>query len=223
MSQPSTPRFDLIAFDIDGTLIDGPQGLTVWEVLNGRFTGNSSINRERYELYKQGRLSYADWVELDITGWQAAGATRAQLIDGFGDLSVIEGVPEALDQLKRSGARLIAVSGTLDLMLDSLLPDHPFEEVYANHIGFDNDGKISHWRATPFDMDGKGRLLRAVAMREGIRLNRCAFVGNSSNDVWIAREAGFTVAFNPVSDEFEAESDVVVRSEDFREVLPHLL
>ena len=30
--------YDLIAFDVDGTLIRGPNGWTVWEVLNERFT-----------------------------------------------------------------------------------------------------------------------------------------------------------------------------------------
>ncbi len=117
----------------------------------------------------------------------------------------------------------MAISGTLDLMLDTVFPDHPFDEVYANHIGFDDDGRISHWRATPFDMTGKARLLRSIALREGVRLEQCAFVGDSTNDVWIAREAGFTLALNPKSDELEREADAVVRTDDLRDVLPHLL
>ncbi len=54
-------------------------------------------------------------------------------------------------------------------------------------------------------------------------MKRCAFVGDSSNDLWIARTAGFTVAFNPRCDNLEKEADAIVRSEDFRDVLPHLL
>jgi len=108
-------------------------------------------------------------------------------------------------------------------MLETVYPDHPFEEVYANHIGFAEDGSIDHWRATPFDMQGKAKALRAIALREGFALSRCAFVGDSVNDVWIAREAGFCVAFNPQSEELEQIADAVVRSRDLRDILPHLL
>ena len=214
--------FDLVAFDVDGTLIRGPERRTVWEVLNERFTGTPDHNKERYALYRAGRLSYAEWVALDVRGWQEAGAVRDEIVRAFAPLEAVTGTRETLDALAETGHKLVAISGTLDVMLETLLPGHPFTEVYCNHLGFDDEGKISHWRATPFDMEGKARLLRAIAMREGIPLARCAFVGDSSNDVWIAREAGLSVAFNPDSDELVEAADVVVRSDDLREILPHL-
>ena len=223
MSTRETLPFDLIAFDVDGTLVWGPDGMTVWEVLNLKFTGTAEWNKERYAEYKAGRLSYADWVALDIEGWRKAGARREDLVAALAPLRLIEGVRETTSALRDAGYRLVVISGTLDLMLDTLFPDHPFEEVYANHIGFDGDGRIEHWRATPFDMTGKAEALRGLALRESIPLKRCAFVGDSSNDLWIAKTAGFTVAFNPRCEDFEREADAVVRSEDFRDILPHLL
>jgi len=218
----SRQSLELIAFDVDGTLVREPDGLTVWEVLNREFIGSAEINRQRYEEFKAGRLSYSDWVALDVKGWKSAGARRDDLISAFGALELVAGTQEALDSLKRLGTRLVVISGTLDLMLNTLLPDHPFEEIHANHIGFDPDGNISHWRATPFDMQGKEKLLRAIALRENIPLQRCGFVGDSSNDVWIARAAGRSVAFNPRCEELERVADVVVRSDDLRDLLPHL-
>ncbi len=216
-------RFKLIAFDIDGTLVNGPRNLTVWEILNERFIGTADVNIDRYSRFKSGELSYAEWVELDVTGWRDAGAKRQDLVDAFSALTVVDGARETLDTIKQADIRLVAITGTLDLMLHSLIPDAPFDEVYANHIGFDDEGRISHWSSTPFDMRGKAQLLRTLAMREGISLDDCAYVGDSSNDVWIAREAGFTVAFNPKCEELERIADAVVRSTDVREVLPHLL
>ena len=192
-------------------------------MLNERFTGTAEHNKERYALYREGKLSYAEWVALDVGGWREAGALRDDLIAGLAPLRLVTGAREALNALRDAECRLLAVSGTLDLMLDHLLPDHPFHEVYCNHIGFDEEGRITHWNATPFDMQGKAQLLRAVALREGIPLARCAFVGDSSNDVWIAREAGFSIAFNPKSAELERLAQAVVRSPDVRDILPHLL
>jgi phosphoserine phosphatase len=216
-------RSDLVAFDVDGTLVQSPTGQTVWEVLNERFTGRADHNERRYTLYREGKISYAEWVALDISGWKDAGARRADLVEALAPLRLVDGAREALEELRAAGCRLVVVSGTLDLLLESLLPEHPFDEVYANHIGFDEDGRISHWRATPFDMEGKVQALRAVALRERIPLARCAFVGDSSNDVWVARAAGTSIAFNPRSAELETVADAVVRSSDLRDVLTYLL
>ena len=219
----TTRPYDLVAFDVDGTLVREPTDRTVWEVLNERFTGSADHNVERYALYRAGSLSYAEWVEMDVSGWRKAGATRKDLIAAFAPLRLVDGTRETLDALALAGYRLVIISGTLDLMLHTLLPDAPFEEIYCNHIGFDERGRIDHWRATPFDMEGKAKLLRALALRLGIPLARCGFVGDSDNDVWVAREAGFSVAFNPKSAELEQAAEVTVRSDDLRAILPHFL
>jgi phosphoserine phosphatase len=214
---------DLVAFDVDGTLIRDGRDRTVWEILNERFTGRSDVNAERFGRYRRGEISYAEWVELDISGWRDAGAVRDDLIASFATLGLVPGTRETLARLLEEGMRLVAISGTLDLMLATVFPDHPFHEVYTNHIGFDEEGRIRHWRATPFDVEGKAEGLRAIAAREGISLRRCAFVGDSSNDVWIARAVGLAIAFNPKSSELEEVADVVVRDADLRAVLPYLL
>lgn len=218
-----TRRFDLVAFDVDGTLVHHPEDKTVWEVVNHRFTGSDDQNSLRWELYKRGKLSYAEWVAKDIASWRDAGATRDTITGSFGELTLVEGARETLRELKSQGARLAVISGTLDLLLDTLFPDHPFDEVYTNHIAFDGEGRIAHWHATPFDMDGKGVALRSIALRENIPLARCAFVGDHANDLAAARLAGLSIAFNPKSAELEAEASAVVHSRDLRDILPHLI
>jgi len=216
-------RFALVAFDVDGTLIEGPDGLTVWEVLNRRYFGTPDVNRERYARYRRGELSYADWVALDVRGWRDAGATRADLVQELAALHLVRGAKETIAALRASDCRLAVISGTLDLLLDTVWPDHPFDDVHTNRIDFDDAGRIAGWRATPHDMEGKARALRQIADRAGVPLARCAFVGDSSNDVWAARAAGFSVAWNPRCADLASVASVVVRSDDLRAILPHLL
>ena len=90
------PRFDLVAFDVDGTLVEHPEEKTVWEVLNARFLGADDLNRERYAAYKAGRLSYAEWVTLDVGGWRDAGATRGSMLESLGPLRLVDGARESL-------------------------------------------------------------------------------------------------------------------------------
>ena len=216
-------RFELVAFDIDGTLVTAPGGLTVWEVLNERFVGGSAINRKRYRAYREGRLSYAEWVALDVQGWREAGATRPSMVEALAPLRLVAGARRTLEALRRAGTRLVAISGTLDLLIETLLPDHPFEEIRANRIRFDEEGRIHGWTATDHDMEGKAVALREIADARDIPLDLCAFVGDSGNDVWAAREAGFAIAVNPRSAELEEAADAVIRDEDLTSILPFLM
>jgi phosphoserine phosphatase len=188
--------YDLICFDVDGTLVIHPEGKIVWEILNRRFIGDESINLVRYRDFKRGAITYADWVALDVGGWLGAKATRAQVLEAIAGLRLIDGARATLDELKRRGYKLAVVSGTLDIVLDTLFPDHPFDDVFANSIRFDDEGFLCGWTATPYDVEGKAQALRKIAAREGIALARCASVGDAFNDIEIARESGFAIALN---------------------------
>jgi HAD superfamily phosphoserine phosphatase-like hydrolase len=162
-------------------------------------------------------------VALDIGDWARAGARREEIVEEIGALRLVDGARETLAALKDAGARLAVISGTLDVCLDVLFPDHPFDEVFTNRIRFGEDGSIAGWEATPFDMEGKAHALEAIAARENIPLARTAFVGDHLNDVAAARRAGFAVAFNPKSDELARAAHLVVHDDDLRALLPHLM
>jgi phosphoserine phosphatase len=208
----------LIAFDVDGTLVDHPEGKVVWELLNRRFMGDDSMNHQRYRDYIAGVIDYPTWVALDVGGWIEAGATRQEIVEEIRALRPIDGAIEVLHQLRDRGYLLAVISGTLDVVLDEFFPDHPFCEVYTNGLQFDDAGRLSGWRATPFDMDGKARALEHLAQRHGLPLSRCAFVGDNLNDLGVARVAGFSVAFNPKCAELEAVVHRVVRSTSLAQV-----
>ena len=84
-------KYDLICFDVDGTLIRHPSDKVIWEILNLRFTGDDSVNRERYRMYLNGEIDYAEWVRLDVGGWIEAGATRDRVVDAVREFEVYEG------------------------------------------------------------------------------------------------------------------------------------
>jgi phosphoserine phosphatase len=204
--------FDLICFDVDGTLVVHPEEKIVWEILNHRFTGDDLVNVSRFEQYRQGEITYAEWVALDVAGWLRAGANRAEIIAAIAELRLVDGAHETLAELHRRGYKLGIISGTLDIVLETLLPEHPFDDVFVNRLRFDEKQVLVGCDPTPYDVDGKARALREIALRERIPIERCAFVGDAFNDVEVAREAGFAVAFNPKCQELARVCDVTVRA-----------
>lgn len=215
-------KFDLVIFDADGTLMHHPRELVIWEILNDRFVGDRALNRERYRQFRAGEISYREWVDLDVSGWCQAGATREQVLEAIAELTPAAGAHETFAELRRLGYRLAVVSGTIDVGLDYVFPQHPFEAVFTNHLDFAADGTIAGWRATPFDQEGKIRAMEQLVQRFGTSIARCVFVGDAFNDVPVAKAAGFSIAFNSRCAELLAVVDAVVPGPDLRGILPLL-
>jgi phosphoserine phosphatase len=206
----SMKRIDLIGFDVDGTLIRHPQGRVIWEVLNLRFGGTDEQNRQRYQRYLNGDVTYDQWVEMDVSDWIRAGATREDVMNCVAEFELIGGAREAVDELKAMGFKLAVISGTIDIVIDTLFPEHPFDDVYTNRVFFNSEGLLDSWRATPFDWHGKADALRQISARHGVPLSRSAFVGDGDNDVSLLGVSGFFVAFQPRSQRLAREADVVI-------------
>lgn len=213
------PRPRLIAFDVDGTLVDSVERKVVWQLLNRRFGGDDGVNAARFAAYLRKEITYAEWVDLDVGEWVSCGATRAEIAAVITEhLYPVPGSRELLADLRAQGYRLAVISGTLDLTLELLFPDHPFEEVFTNRIWFGDDGRIAGWEATPYDMEGKARALEAIAGRMGIPLEATAYVGDNVNDLEVMKRAGLAIAFEPKDPRVEAAAHATVRG-DLRGVL----
>ena len=212
-------KFDLVCFDVDGTLIRHPSGKVIWEILNLRFTGDDSVNQERYRMYIDGEIDYAEWVRLDVGGWIEAGATRDRVVEAVREFVVYPGAFETVHAIKDRGVHLAVISGTIDVVIDTLFPDHPFDDVFTNKILFDGDGRVTGGEATPYDLHGKPLALRDLAARHGVPLERTAFIGDGGNDVPLIGVAGYLVAFNPRSEELERGADYVMKNRNMIELL----
>ncbi len=210
---------DLICFDVDGTLVRHPSGMVIWEVLNLRYGGSKEINRTRFEMYREGKLSYDRWVELDVGGWIEKGATRDDIVECVREFSLFDGARETVHELKRRGFRLGVISGTIDIVLDTLFPDHPFDAVHTNRIFFDERGRLEAWRATRFDIDGKPVALREIARKHDVPLSRTAYIGDGENDIPLLGVAGFFVAFRPKSPLLAEGADMVIGKEGLGRLL----
>ena len=154
-----------------------------------------------------------------MSGWIDKGATRQEIVESIREFSLFDGARETVHELKRRGLTLGVISGTLDIVLDTLFPDHPFDEVYTNKIFFDERGKLSAWEATRFDTHGKPEALRDMASRHGVPLSRTAFVGDGENDVPLLGVAGCFVAFRPRSRELTDGADVILGEEELDKLL----
>ncbi len=210
-------KYKLICFDIDGTLIDDTE--YIWVTLHDAFKVPLDIRKQHYEDFISKRITYQDWVDLDILEWKKRSIKKNDIESVIKSLKVMHGARETVLRLKSKGLKVAVVSGSLDIVLDTLLPEIHFDYKFMNKITFKESGHILEGIATPYDMEHKASGLKYIAKSEGISLDECIFVGDNENDIHIAEIAGFSIAFNSKSKNLNEISDVIIEEKDLTRIL----
>ncbi|MCK5016141.1 MAG: HAD family phosphatase [Candidatus Peribacteraceae bacterium] len=216
-------KYDLVIFDLDGTIIDGVE--YIWKTIH-EFLGIEDHPKriEHRDKFMTKEISYYDWAKKDLDLMVEYGADRAKILESLKAATVMNGAHETLKELKKRGYKLAIISGSMNVLLEELLPEYKevFDYVFINKIFFDENGKIKDVEATPFDMEHKKTGLLKICKIEGIKPDSVAFVGDHKNDLEIAKIAGFTISFNSKSEELNKIADVVIEKKDLTEILKYL-
>ena len=210
----------MVCFDLDGTLIDNT--IFVWQTLHDYFRTDKGKRKEAFDKAMSNEITYEEWFFHDLELFKERGATRSKILDAIAPMRLMSGALETLSVLRQRGLKLAVISGSLDIVVDKLLPDHDFDHVLINRMLFGDQGHITGGVPTKYDMANKAAGLATIAARESIRLESCVFVGDNFNDISAMRAAGLGIAFNCRSEELAQVADVVVKGKDLREILKHV-
>jgi phosphoserine phosphatase len=192
------PRFPLVVFDLDGTLVAHHE--PIWKTLHERLGSDAKRRRAVMADAKAGRISYADWFRADLELLRAAGATQSAIETIVDELSPTPGAVELVRELRGAGSAVAVVSGGIDLVRARVLGSLQFDGVHINHIRFSDDGRIAGGTPTAYDRNHKVQGIRALADGLGVEMEQVAFVGDGSNDVHGARAVGCAIAWGPEAD-----------------------
>jgi phosphoserine phosphatase len=214
-------RYALVIFDLDGTLVTLDK--SVWQLLHDSLGTDPQERQATLKKARQGEITYDEWFHHDLVMLREAGATQSDVERVLADLKVVEGALDLLAQLRRGGARVAVISGGVKMTLGLALPNEVFDEVFINEIHYDDEGRISGGRSTPYDGAGKARGLEVLAERWNLTPSQIAFVGDGSNDVEIAQLAGYSIAWGDSAAVLKEASNHVVPGPDLRALLPLLL
>ncbi|NQV08642.1 HAD-IB family phosphatase [Candidatus Woesearchaeota archaeon] len=216
-------KHKLIVFDVDGTIVD--EIGSIWIRLHEHLDLMDDKRRIAcYDKYYRGEVSYHEWAENDIKLWKEKGANKKVILEAIKDFKEMKGARKLIETLKKNGFKIAVISGTDKTVINYVYPDYKelFDYYFFNEILFDENGEITGIETTNYDYEHKFTALKQIAEKEGIDLKECVFVGDSHNDVEIAKNSGLSIAFNCTSDELAKVSDIVIEKKDMREILKHI-
>jgi phosphoserine phosphatase len=206
-------KIKLVAFDLDGVLIDGGGSWTAAH--NG--LGTFEASRINGEAYYSGIISFEEWAERDVSLWKGVEIEKLKKILYASDL--MHGIDDTIPILKKK-YKIAIISGGLKILADRVKELYTLDYSFGNELLVKN-GKVAGIKQA-VDFLGKGKILSEIAEKEGITAKQCAAVGDYLNDIPMFKVAGLSIAYNPKDESVARSADVVVEGKDLRGILKYL-
>lgn len=223
----------IVFLDMEGTLLkkeyrldDGLVAPSAWTLLAERL-GEDRL-RDEQDTKKQwlagGYKNYLQWMKATVDIHRRYKLTEAVFREVIESVEFMPGVDEALADLRGWAATTVLISGGFKALADRVQRRLRIDHALSGcEYFFDAaSGQIEHFNLLPADERGKADFMRLMCVEHQVDPHDCAFVGDGMNDIHLAREVGFSVAFN-AQEALRAVSAAVIDqatgNEDFREVV----
>lgn len=205
-------RYKLIIFDIDGTITTH---ISSWRYIHEKL-GLWKDRAFRYqEDFFAGKISYRKFCELDARHWKGMDESRIRRI--FKSVRYSRNVKLCIRKLKAHGFKLAAVSTGLQYMPDRIKKEMKFDYAVSNRL-VSRNGKLTGGVSIKLAHGAKHEVLETVFKKFGVRPREVISVGDSEGDIPLARETGYSIAFNSTSRELSKIADYECRTKDFKEI-----
>jgi phosphoserine phosphatase len=211
--------FGLVAFDMDGVLVDYESS---WTWVHDHFGVRSE---ESINAFIKGEIDDMEFMRRDIALWlgKKPDLCRSDIDAILEPLPIVEGIQRTVDELKWQGIRTVIVSGGLDVVASKIAKRYGFDDWMANGFACDTTGRLTGEGVLRVELSNKRQAVERFSSLYGIDREHVCSVGNSFIDVSMFEASKLKIAFNPIDDYVAHQANVVVRSHDLSDVLPYIL
>ena len=206
----------LVVFDVDGTLT---KHSSIWWRLHEHF-GTTVEGKLYYDQYFAGEINYDQWADLDAGLWR--GKTIDEVMKVVQATQLTPGSKEAIQTLRDHGLKTAILSGGLDIMANDIGRRVGIDYVLTNTLHHENGiltGEVDNLVA----WGAKHEEVHQINKHFGVPLEKTAFIGDGRNDITVFKVVGLAVAFNPEDQDVADAANVVIRDDDLRAILPHVI
>ncbi len=205
-------RYKLIIFDIDGTITTH---ISSWRYIHEKLGLWQDRAFKYQEDFIAGKIDYRKFCELDAQHWKGMAESKIRTI--FEKVRYSRNVKWCIKRLKTCGFKLAAVSTGLQYMPDRILKEMNFDYAVSNRL-ISRNGKLTGGVSIKLAHGAKHEVLEAIFKKFGVRPREVISVGDSEGDIPLARETGYSIAFNSTSRELSKIVDYKCRTKDFKEI-----
>jgi phosphoserine phosphatase len=209
-------KLGLVVFDVDGTLL---KAVSSWQFLHERL-GTWDRGKQYAEQFFREVITYEDWARLDASLWRGLKLESVrQIVDS---IPYTNGAQDVIATLRRNGFKVVLLSAGLSLVTERIEREIRLDGSSANELKVEN-GLLTGEVKVNVSVDNKDTVLLRMLKKFNLGIDECAAVGDDETLIPLFEGVSLSIAFNPRSWVVEEKADIVVKSDDLREVLPYLL
>ena len=195
----------LVIFDVEGVLLDAE-----YLPLLAKLVGKED---EIMDITVKGIKGEIPWEEGLLKRVDALrGIDHEKALDTALKMPMMDGAKEACKQLKKSGWRLLAVSGGFTIITDRLKDELGLDYIVSNELIFKN-GKLNGVDIVV--NSDKANAVAKTIKQWNEKKEDIVVVVDGANDLKLFNIAGLKVAFN-AQDLVKEKADVVIDEKDLR-------
>lgn len=208
----------LVAFDMDGTLVDVSSSFAVVHEHFGE------RNDEGLRRFLANEIDDEEFLRSDIRIWRrhAPDLTVDELERILASAPLMPGARAVIDGLRHRGVLTAIVSGGIDLLARRVARELKIDVALANGFRVDSSGRLTGEGIVRVPIHGKEQVLAQLQAQFGIEPGQTASVGNSEIDVGLFRRSRLGIAFRPEDDAVRKGADRIVPDGDLGPVLDAL-
>jgi len=201
----------IVAFDLEGTLIDAELFPALGEKLGNKAQLDDITNRAM-----NGEIDFTSSLQQRVGLIKGLSISEAQQIAG--SLSLSRGAEETVSGVKRLGGIPIIVTGGFDILAHRAAYLLGIEYVCCNGFKL-QDGYITGIQNPIITGKSKAEKLLGLARWLGVNPNQCVSVGDGANDIEMMKATGLSIAYNG-RQKVKETAKKSVEAGDLRRILP---
>ena len=205
-------RYKLIIFDIDGTITTH---ISSWRYIHEKLGLWQDRAFKYQEDFIAGKIDYRKFCELDAAHWK--GMRESKIRNIFKNVRYSKNAKSCIKKLKEQGFKLAAVSTGLQYMPERIKKEMKFDYAVSNRL-VSRSGKLTGGVSIKLAHGAKHEVLSTIFKKFGLRPHEVISVGDSEGDIPLAKETGYSIAFNSTSRELSKMVDYNCKTRDFNEV-----
>lgn len=208
----------LVAFDMDGTLVDTTSS---WKWVHDHFGESNAVALQQF---LSDQIDDEEFIRRDIELWwqHEPDLTIEDLEEILARVPLMPGAHALFDGLRAHGVRTAIVSGGIDLLARRIADELGIDFTLANGFRVTPEGRLTGEGIIRVRIKHKDEAVRTVQAQLGIGSEATGAVGNSEIDTRMFRVSRVGVAFLPEDDAIRAAATAIVEEKDLAKVLPIL-
>jgi phosphoserine phosphatase len=216
MSMKKKERYQLVIFDLDGTLT---QERSIWEYIHKQIGKWYGFAEEYQNQFLAGDISYEEFCERDAEVWK--GMKLEEVLEIVKTVPFHSGVEALINHLKQKGLKLSMVSSGLSLLTHWVHQKYGFDYSVSNDL-LHEDGVLTGKVKILVYYDKKAEWVKKILKRFEVKPEEVIAIGDSKGDIDMFQMVGLSIAFNSSSHDLDQISNIRIQSRNLADIIPRL-